>query len=197
MKKIFLLLLVCLFVNIAHAQTVEKNVEKIRNLYNDVGKKIEFIEQGGEQGNYGELVCDELVVNKYEHSWPSVGIYKSTYKFFYEFSSDDPAKDLNPYPDRIVKIVVDSQMSSRLYHQEFLYDKTGALIFYFLKAEEEDDPVKETRIYFSLNKAIRFMENEKKRDSLTAGDLKAVREVLKKSAKVKEFFTKSLSLHDA
>ncbi len=197
MNKIFLVLLVCLFVNSAQAQTVEKNVEKIRNFYNDVGKKTGFIEQGGEQGNYGELVSNELVINKYEHSWPAVGIYKSTYKFFYEFSKDDPNKDPNPYPDRLVKIVVDSQMSTRRYHQEFLYDKTGALIFYFLKAEEDEDSAKETRIYFNLNKAIRFMENEKKRDSLTASDLKTVREVLKKSGQVKEIFTKSLTLPDA
>jgi hypothetical protein len=30
-------------------------------------------------------------------------------------------------------------MSDRRYYQEFLYDKTGALIFYFLKAEEDEN----------------------------------------------------------
>lgn len=196
MKTFILILLIALFVNVAEAQTTEKSVEKIRNFYNEVGKKIEFIEQGGEQGNYGELVCNELVVNKYEHSWPAVGIYKVSYKFFYEFSGDDPNKDPNPYPDRIVKIVVASEISARRYYQEFLYDKTGALIFYFLKADE-DEKLKETRVYFSMVKAIRFIEDDKKRDKLTIEDTKIVRDVLKKSSQVKEIFTKSLTLPDS
>lgn len=186
-------LLLFAFLNVAQAQTVEKSVEKIRDFYNDVNKKVDFIEQGGEQGNYGELVCNELTVNKYEHSWPAVGIYKISYKFFYEFDKGDSKRDPNPYPDRIVKIVSRSEVSSRRYYQEFLYDKTGALIFYFLKAEEEETP-KETRVYFSAGKAIRFMDGEKKRDNPTTEDLKTVREILKKSAQAKEAFVKTLSL---
>lgn len=196
MKKLFLVVLFFASASLANAQTVDKSVDKIRNFYNEVGKKVEFIEQGGEQGNYGELVCNELTVNKYEHSWPAVGIYKVSYKFFYEFSGDDPNKDPNPYPDRIVKIVVKSDISARHYYQEFLYDKTGALVFYFLKAEEGETP-KETRVYFSAGKAIRLIEGEKKRDKLTTEDTKAVREILQKSSQVKEVFTKSLSLPNA
>lgn len=195
MKRIsfVIALLLFAFMNAAQAQTVEKSVEKIRSYYNEVSKKVEFIEQGGEQGNYGELICNELSINKYEHSWPAVGIYRVNFKFFYEFDKGDANRDPNPYPDKIVKIVSQSDVSSRHYYQEFLYDKTGALIFYFLKAEEDETP-KETRVYFSAGKAIRLMEDEKKRDKLTADDLKTVREILKRSAQVKEIFTKSLSL---
>lgn len=193
MKKMFLILLMSLFVHVAQAQTVEKSVEKIRDFYTEVGKKIEFIEQGGEQGNYGELVCNELTINKFEHSWPAVGIYKISYKFFYEFDKGDSNRDPNPYPDRIVKITSRSDVSSRRYYQEFLYDKTGALIFYYLKAEE-NETAKETRVYFSAGKAIRFTEGEKKRDKLTAEDIKTQREILQKSAQVREIFTKTLAL---
>ena len=196
MKKLFFVFLLLGFVNVAEAQTVEKSVETIRSFYNEVGKKVEFIEQGGEHGNYGELVCNELIVNKYEHSWPAVGFYKVSYKFFYEYSGYDPIKDPNPYPDRIVKIVEKSEISVRRYYQEFLYDQTGALVFCFLKAEEEERP-KETRVYFSAGRAIRFVEGEKKRDNLTVEDMKAVREILQKSSRVKEIFTKSLTLLNA
>jgi hypothetical protein len=196
MKRLSLILLFVALLSIsARAQSVEKSVEKIRNFYNEVGKKIEFIEQGGEQGMYGELVCNELTVNKHEHSWPAVGNYKSSYKFFYEFSGDDETKDPNPYPDRLVKIVVHSSMSARSYYQEFLYDKRGSLVFYYLKATEEETP-KETRVYFNAGKAIRVISEGKTRDKLTAEDLKTAREVLQKSAQVKELFIKSLKLPD-
>jgi hypothetical protein len=197
MKKFSLIMLFVALLSInVQAQSIEKSVEKIRSYYNEVGKKIDFIEQGGEQGMYGELVCNELTVNKYERSWPAVGNYKSSYKFFYEFSGGDETKDPNPYPDRLVKIVVQSSMSTRSYYQEFLYDKTGALVFYYLKANENETP-KETRVYFGGGKAIRIISDGKTRDKLTIDDLKTAREVLQKSAQVKELFNKSLKLPDA
>lgn len=181
-RYVFVIALVLFaFVNFARAQTVEKSVENIRNFYDEVSKEVESTEQGGEEGNYGGFVCNELSINKYEHSWPASGRYRISYKFFYEFGEHD---------DKIVKIVSQSDVSSRHYYHEFLYDETGALIFYFLKAEEGETP-KETRVYFSAGKAIRFIEGEKKRDKLTTEDMKNVREVLKKSAQVKEIFTKS------
>jgi len=92
-------------------------------------------------------------------------------------------------PDKVKK-----DISSRSYTEEFLYDKNGALVFYFQKAENDDQMPVERRIYFSLGKAVRIVEDEKKRDKPTVKDAATVKEIMADSAKIKEIFNGSIKL---
>ena len=175
------------------AQTVDKTVEKIRAVYNETAEKARLAEEDGDGGQYGDLVMNELVINKRHHQWRAVGIYELAYKFFYR-GGDSEA---HLYPDELVLVKVQKRISSRTYAEELLYDKTGALIFYFQKAEgaggDAEIPA-ERRVYFSLGKAVRIIEDDKKRDKLTVKDAAAVKEIMQDSIRIKDIFTKSIKL---
>lgn len=184
----FLLLL--FFVAALPAQTVDKTVEKIRAVYNEAAEKARAAEEEDDQGQYGDLVMNELVINKRRHQWRAVGIYDLTYKFFYR-GGDSEA---HLYPDELVMVKVQKRISSRTYAEEFLYDKTGALIFYFQKSEGDEEIPAERRVYFFLGKAVRIVEDDKKRDKLTVKDAVTVKEILQSSIRIKDIFTKSIKL---
>lgn len=202
MKNLLFVTVFCLLALAAQpiqAQTIEKTVEKIRAAYNEISEKAKAAEEDDEKGEYGDLVMNELVVNKRRHQWRAVGIYVLTYKFFYQSideSSNPPAVvEKHLYPDQLVKVTVKKDISNRSYLEEFVYDKTGALIFYFQKTENDDaETPKERRVYFSMGKPIRIIEDDKKRDKLTAADLKTVQEISKSNLNVKAVFAGSLKL---
>jgi hypothetical protein len=202
MKKLILVISFCIFAltnQPANAQTVEKTVEKIRLIYNEISEKAKAAEKDDEKGELGNLVMNELVINKRRHQWRAVGIYVLTYKFFYQ-SIDESANppevvEKHLYPDQLVKVAVEKNISNRAYLEEFIYDKTGALVFYFQKVENDDtETPKERRVYFSAGKPIRIIEDEKKRDKLTVADLKTVREISMENLQIKEMFARSLKL---
>ena len=172
------------------AQTTDKTVEKIRTYYNEITEKARAAEEENDQGEFGDLVMNELVINKRRHQWRAVGIYELSYKFFYR-GGDSEA---HLYPDELVLVKVKKDISSRSYTEEFLYDKNGALVFYFQKAENDDQMPVERRIYFSLGKAVRIVEDEKKRDKPTVKDAATVKEIMADSAKIKEIFNGSIKL---
>ncbi len=174
-----------------YCQTNEKAIESIRSSYQEVGQKIAFIEQGGEAGQHGELVCNELVINKQNHSWPAVGIYQVTYKFYYDFDADSPNPP--PYPNRLVKVVATSAISARTYQQEYLFDKTGSLVFYFSQAKESES-LYERRYYFTAGRPLRIIEGKIVKDRLSASDHKNATWVSNKAIQVKDLFKQSLLL---
>lgn len=201
MKKLVLVISICLLIltiRSVNAQTTDKTVEKIRVYYTQVSEKAKAAEEDDEKGELGDLVMNELIINKRRHQWRAVGIYVLTYKFFFQNIDENanPAQAIEKhlYPDQLVKVSVKKDISNRSYHEEFIYDKSGALIFYFQKAENDDQTPKERRIYFSLGKPIRIIEDEKKRDKLTGTDLKNVQEILKAHLQIREIFTKSIKL---
>lgn len=189
MKK-FLTALLLLIVSAfcISAQTTEKTVEKIRAYYTEVTEKAIAAETEDDQGEFGDLIMNELVINKRNHQWRAVGRFQETYKFFYRTTGEDL------YPETLVKVVVEKHVSSRSYIEEYLYSEKGALLFYFQKGENDEEVPAERRIYFNLGKAIRIVEDEKKRERLTATDLKTVKEVTTQSAKLKGIFTGSIKL---
>ena len=201
MKKIIFVNFLSIFavaVQSANAQRIEKTVEKIRTYYNNVSEKAKAAETDDEKGELGDLVMNELVINKRRHQWRAVGIYILTYKFFYQsmdesaYSSKVVEKHL--YPDQLVKVNVKKEISNRTYAEEFVYDKTGALVFYFQKAENDEQIPTERRLYFPLGKPLLLIEDNKKRDNLTPTDLKTVQEILKSDLQIREIFAKSLKL---
>ncbi len=172
------------------AQTTEKTVEKIRAYYNEISEKAKAAEEEDDQGEFGELVMNELVINKRRHQWRAVGNFVLTYKFFYRGGDSETRL----YPDELVMVKVQREVSSRRYAEEFLYNKTGALVFYFQKAEGDEEVPAERRVYFSLGKAIRIIEDEKKRDKLNLKDTSTVKQIIQDSARIKDIFTRSIKL---
>lgn len=166
------------------------SVEKIRKYYTTVAEKVRLAETDEEQGQYGDLVMNELVVNKRDHQWRAVGIFGETYRFFYR-GGDSEA---HMYPDQLVMVKVERRVSNRNYLEEFVYDEAGRLTFYFQKAENDDQLPAERRVYFSGVKAIRIVEDGKTRDRLTAKDLKTSADVGAESARIKDLFAKSIKL---
>ncbi len=172
------------------AQTTEKTVVEIRSYYKDISEKARLAESDDDQGELGELVMNELVINKRNHQWRAVGVYGQTYKFFY--SGGDSEAHL--YPDQLVLVRVGRKVSNRVYLEEYLYSKSGELIFCFQKSENDDQVPAERRVYFSGIKAIRIAEDEKIRDRLTARDAQIVKEIFRQSRKIKEIFIRSIKL---
>lgn len=189
--KIQIALVSCfLFAAVGVSAQTGSTVEKIRKYYTDVAEKARLAETDDEQGQLGDLVMNELVINKRDHQWRAVGIFGETYKFFYG-GGDSEA---HMYPDQLVMVKVERRVSNRNYLEEFVYDEAGRLIFYFQKAENDDQVPTERRVYFSGAKAIRVAEDGKTRDRLTANDFKTAAVVAAASASIKDLFARSIKL---
>ncbi|MBK8466055.1 MAG: hypothetical protein IPL32_09500 [Chloracidobacterium sp.] len=189
-KQIFCILFLLLLANGASTQTVDKTVEKIQKYYADISEKARLCEIDNERGEFGELVMNELVINKRNRQWRAVGKYDLTYKFFYR--GGDSEKHL--YPDQLVKVVIDKKISNRKYAEEFLYSNSGALIFYFQKTENDENAPAERRVYFSAGQTIRIIEDGKARNRLNKKDAATVREIVADSSKIKKLFISSIKL---
>lgn len=187
-NTLFAILLLLLTGSIGSAQTTEKTIERIRTYYTEISEKATAAETDDDQGEFGDLIMNELVINKRNHQWRAVGRYQISYKFFYKTTGE------HLYPETLVLIKTERHVSSRSYTEEYLYNEKGALLFYFQKAENDDEVPAERRVYFNLGKAIRIIEDDKKRDKPTVKDSATVKEVLLESVKIKELFTRSIKL---
>lgn len=172
------------------ARTTEKNVERIRTYYTGVAEKSTLAETDDEHGQTGELFMNELVVNKLNHQWRAVGIHKLTYKFFYKGGETEARM----YPDQLVLVKVLRNESDRTYTEEYLYSETGVLMFYFQKAENDEQSPAERRVYFSGVNAVRVVEDDRTRDKLVFKDSAIAKAILAESEKIKGAFSKSLKL---
>jgi hypothetical protein len=187
-NTLFAIFVLLLTVPVISAQKTDKTVEKIRTYYNEVSEKAKAAETEDDQGEFGDLIMNELVINKRGHQWRAAGQFRETYKFFYKTWGE------SMYPEALVMVTVDRKVSDRSYTEEYLYDEKGALLFYFQKAENDTEVPAERSVYFNLGKAIRIVEGEKKRDRLTAADAATVKDVSAQSVKVKDLFMRSIKL---
>jgi hypothetical protein len=171
-----------------------KSVERIKRIYDEIGKRIDLSEKGIDERQYAGIFCSELTVNKNKHVWPVVGNHEVTYKFYYDLAHTEG----HQYPDRLRKVVMKSSMSDRSYYSEYLFDEAGMLLFYFTKPNEppvgDESPRSEQRLYFEGGRPIRIANGDKIKDSITAKDLQLAREIVIDSDKIKVFFAKSLAL---
>jgi hypothetical protein len=172
------------------AQTTDKAVEKIRAYYNDIAEKARLCETDDDRGEFGDLFMNEVVVNKRNHQWRVVGIHQLTYKFFYKGGDSET----HMYPDQLVLVKTERRESNRTYTEEYLYSDAGVLMFYFQKAENDDQIPAERRVYFSGLKAIRVVEDAKSRDHLNIEDAGRVKSITDQSRKIKEIFNRSIKL---
>lgn len=191
MKKEILCVSIILLVGLGvSAQTVEKSVEKIRSVYKDVAEKARLAETDTDRGETGELVMNELTINKRNHQWRAVGIYRQTYKFFYQGGNSEE----HLYPDQLVMVKAERKVSDRTYSEEFLFSETGELLFYFQKAENDKTVPSERRVYFAGIRPIRVVDDGKTSDRLAIKAAASIKDIVAESAKIKELFVKSIKL---
>lgn len=184
MRKIALIIFVCaLCAAPCLAQTTEAKVEEIRRIYKEVSDEIARAENSFPESS---IYLSELVVNKGGTIYPAVGIFSSTIRFYYTFGD----RELNPYPNRLLKIMVTNKRSANTEAYEYLFDKAGRLIFYFEKTDYTDGA--ESRFYFSSGRAIRILRNQKMVDVNSPVEIKASKSVQAQAAKLVGIFKRSL-----
>lgn len=187
-KTLFALPIFLLATHLTFAQSVDKTVEKVRTYYTEVSEKARLAETDDDQGQYGDLIMNELAINKRSHQWRAVGIYQPTYKFFYKTTGE------SMYPETLVLVKVVRRVSDRTYTEEYLYSETMAPLFYFQKAENDDQVPAERRVYFNLGKPVRVIEDGKTRDKLTAADAGTAKEIWEQAVKVRALFINTVKL---
>jgi hypothetical protein len=119
--------------------------------------------------------------------YPAVGIFTTKMKFYYTYGD----REKNPYPDRLIKIVVETRRSTNTEKTEVVFDETREMVFY-LKKVEGDEP-SEKLVYFASGRAFRVENNGKglRLTSREAADL--VRLVTGDSNRLKMIFKASLT----
>lgn len=153
----------------------DKQIEEIRQIYRETNEKIADSENS-------DIFLNELVVNKNNASYPAVGIYNSTVKFFYTYGD----REKNPYPHRLMKIAVTTNRSAMTENSEFLFNSAGQLIFYFEKKDNE-----ELRVYFSAEKSFRILKGDKPQNINGKEEIEKTKTILAKK-KLVEIFKNSL-----
>ena len=153
MKKRFIkialpILLILIGILQISAQNVDKSIKEIRQIYAETNSKID---KAAKDFAVSEIFLTELIVNKGGTSYPAVGTYKQTVKFYYTYGD----RETDPYPNRILKITVSTERAAHEEYSEFLFDQTEKLIFYFGK----NDGL-ENRLYFAAGKAIRWQKEQ-------------------------------------
>lgn len=175
-KKILLLVLVIFSINLSAFAQTDKRIEEIRQIYKETNKLIDDSENT-------EIFLTELVVNKNNGSYPAVGIYNSTVKFFYTYGD----REKNPYPNQLLKVIVTTNRSAMTEHSEFLFNSSQQLIFYFEKKDEE-----ERRFYFSVEKPFRILNGDKVLNINNKEDIEKTKVILAEKKKLVEIFKNSL-----
>ena len=174
----FLMILALGSISITLAQS-DKRIEEIRNLYQEVNKKAAECEANGETSDTFLL---EVVVNKNNGSYPAVGIYRSVIKFYYTYG--DREKD--PFPKRLLKIVVTTNRSAAVEVTEFLFNENGLPVFYFEKVDNEK------RVYVDGGKPIRMIDGTKQLELKSKRATELEREINRRMQRLLPVFYNSL-----
>lgn len=176
MKKIAIsALFLILLMSVSFAQN-DKRIEEIRQIYQETNEKIADSESG-------EVFLNELVINKNNASFPAVGIYNSTVKFFYTYDN----REKNPYPNRLMKITVTTNRSAMTENAEFLFNPAGQMIFYFEKKDDE-----EYRVYFAAEKSFRILKGDKSLNINSKEEIEMTKTILAEKKKLTMIFQNSL-----
>lgn len=178
----FLLLLLC--GALVFAQT-EKQIDAIKQIYKETNEKIAECEENGE---YSSTFLSELVVNKNNGSYPAVGIFNSVFKFYYTYGN----REKNPYPNRLLKIVIETKRAANSEKYEYLFNQNGQLIFYF-ESKNEAEKIKERRVYLVAEKPIKFLNDEKSARLNNRETVEAVKIILGEKRKLAVMFENSLN----
>jgi hypothetical protein len=163
------------------AQKVDKNIEEIRQVYKQTNATIAEAEK---DFSVSEIFLTELIVNKGGTSYPAVGNFKQTVKFYYTYGD----RELDPYPNRLLKIIVSTERAAHEEYAEFVFDQTEKLIFYFGK----NDGL-ENRLYFASGKVIRYQKEQEVLPLNNAEAKELLKEVTSQKNSLMQIFRNSLN----
>ncbi len=180
MKKIILFLALFGAFGLSISAQTEKRIEEIKKNYQETGDKIKECEENGE---YSSVFLSELVVNKNNGSYPAVGIFQTVFKFYYTYGD----REKNPYPNRLMKIVIETKRSANTEKREFLFNEKEQLIFYYESLEEV-----EKRLYFQNEAVIKFVIADKTQSLKNAETLKSAKFAIAEKKKLVGIFQNSL-----
>ena len=152
----------------------DRRIDAINTLRAKIDRDIAASDAEPEHSN---IYLTELAVNKNNGSYPAVGVYRPVAKFYYTYGD----REKEPYPNRLLKIVVDIDRSDRKEHSEFFFDVSEDLVFYF---EQKDD--RERSMYFIRGKELRDdLRRDRSRTAIIAA-------VLREKVKLVAIFRRSL-----
>lgn len=168
---------------IAAAQAADKRIEDIRHLYTQTNEAIAIADK---EAPYTDIFVVEIAVNKAETSYPAVGTYSNLTKFYYTFGD----REVEPYPDRLMKINAVTKRSASIINAEFLYDQAGRLVFGYVRTNGEEQ--RETRMYFASGQLIRMMDNEKQVNVKLRSVIETAAAFKRESARLSAIFRSAL-----
>jgi hypothetical protein len=132
---------------------------------------------------YSNIYLTELAVNKNNGSYPAVGVYRPVVKFYYTYGD----REKEPYPNRLLKIVVAVVRSDRQEYSEFVFNESERMIFYL---DKKDDV--ERRVYFAAGRPVRFEQDGRMLILRSRSRRAIVAAVLKDNLKLLAIFRRSL-----
>lgn len=180
LKSVVLLIAIGFAANsIATGQTAG-SIDSIKRTVQKINEDIAKMEESPE---YSSIFLTELAVNKGNGSYPAVGIYRPVVKFYYTYG--DREKD--PYPNRVLKIIVTIDRSDRKELSEFTFNDAGQLIFFFEKKDET-----ERRLYFANERPVRFEQGTKGLSLKAKSQIETVATVQKDKTRLLTIFQRSL-----
>lgn len=155
-------------------------IEAIKKACQKIDEDVAKSEQEPE---YSTIYTTELAVNKGNGSYPAVGIYRPVVKFHYTYGD----REKNPYPNRLLKIVVAVDRSARKEYSEYCFNAAEQLIFYL----EKKDNI-ERRVYFASERPIAFHQDKKPLSLSARSQATIVAMVLKEKLNLLSIFRRSL-----
>jgi hypothetical protein len=172
-------LMLVLFVSGISAQT-DRRIDAINALR---AKTAQDIARSEAEPEYSNIYLAELAVNKNNGSYPAVGVYRPVVKFYYTYGD----REKEPYPNRLLKIVVAVDRSDRKEYSEFVFDGSEELVFYF---EQKDE--RERRVYFAQDRAIHFEQDGRRLSLRTRTHVAFAAMVVKDKTNLLAIFRRSL-----
>jgi hypothetical protein len=179
---IFPVLLAAFGLNAA-AQT-DKRIDEITRIYRETNEKIAETEENGE---YSSTFLTELVVNKNNGSYPAVGLYRTVAKFFYTYGD----REKNPYPNRLLKIELETRRAANVEKYEYLFNDREQLVFYS-ESKTEGETSLEKSLFFQNGVPIKSLTGEKTEGLKNAATFKKAKAVFAESRKLAGIFRNSL-----
>ena len=172
-----LVMILCAAGGLAQTDRRFETIEKLRQ------KIDQDIARSEAEPEYSNIYLTELAVNKNNGSYPAVGVYRPLVKFYYTYGD----REKEPYPNRLLKIVVAVARSDRQEYSEFMFNESEQMVFYL---DKKDDA--ERRVYFAAGRAIKFEQDGRMLSLKGRARTVIVAAVIKDNVKLVSIFRRSL-----
>ena len=182
-KTLKRLLTILMLVGTLAATAAAQNEKRMAEINARLDETNRQIAESNADGEYSSMYLAETTVNKNNGQYPAVGVFRTVYRFFYTYGD----REKNPYPNRLVKVEIETRRSDRTEIYEYLLDDAGQLVFYYEKKDEI-----EFRIYLFGEKPFKFFSTAKNvKINEKDGDREAKRALAEKR-KLAAIFNESL-----